>query len=113
MTRRPDADETIILGTCSGWKGGERFYIADLALYLHTSTNAIRRWGRKQQLMKRLVLKCRGYGAVEYFTRYGALRVIAHFRALQGEDYLRGRDYHRNKEVKTEWFKRKRARLSK
>jgi hypothetical protein len=109
MTRRPDADETIILGTCSGWKGGEMFFIADLALYLHTSTQAIRKWGRKQQLMKRLVLHCRGGNSVEYFTRYGALRVIAHFRAVQGEEALAGRDYHRARDVKLGWFKRKKA----
>jgi hypothetical protein len=99
MTRRPDADETIVLGERSGWRMEDRYYLRDLAIVLHQSPTSIRRWGKKQGLLKRLPLKCAGYDAVDYFTRYGALRVIAHFRAWQGEEYLAGRDYHRAKDM--------------
>lgn len=94
MTRRPEADEKIILGERSGWAGGERFYLSDLAFYLHQSPQSIRKWGKKTGLIKRLVLHCAGQGSVDYFTRYGAMRVIAHFRAWQGGEMLAGRNYH-------------------
>lgn len=101
MTRRPDADETLVLGERSGWKGGERFYLRDLALYLHQSAKSVRKWARRQGLIKHQSLKIHASATrVEYFTRYGALRVIAHFRALQGEMHLAGKDYHRWRESK-------------
>lgn len=95
MTRRPEADEAIILGERSGWAGRERFYLSELAFYLHQSPQSIRKWGKKMGLIKRLVLHVRGGGSsVDYFTRYGAMRVIAHFRAWQGGELLAGRNYH-------------------
>lgn len=102
-----------MLGERSGWKGGERFYLAEVALFLHQSAKSVRKWARRQGLIKRLPVKAMGVQNVEYFTRYAAMRVIAHFRAQQGELHLRGKDYHRKVDVDRAWRERQKAKLSK
>lgn len=115
MTRRPDEDETIVLGERSGWAGGERFYLKEVAVFLHQSAKSVRKWARRQRLIKRIRMRIVGGGSdyVEYFTRYSAMRVIAHFRLVQGELHLRGKDYHRKKDMDRAWQLRQKAKLSK
>lgn len=111
MTRRPEADETIVLGERSGWRGGERFYLRDLAVFLHQSITSIRKWARRQRILKSQSVKVPGCFRVDYVTRYGAMRVIAHFRAQQGELHLRGKDYHRRKDMTDSYPARRKALL--
>lgn len=113
MTRRPDEDETIVLGERSGWAGGERFYLAEVALFLHQSAKSVRKWARRQRLIKRLPVKAMGVQNVEYFTRYSAMRVIAHFRLVQGELHLNGKDHHHIVDRDRAWRERQKAKLSK
>lgn len=94
MTRRPDADETICVGARSGWRQDERYYVKEVAAFLHQSVQSVRKWARKHGLIRRLSLHAGGYEGIDYVTRYGAARVITHFRALQGEEELAGKDFH-------------------
>lgn len=52
------------------------------------------RFARKHRLLHKLRAgACKE--SIHYVTEYGAMRIIAHFRAIQGEWYLNGKDFHR------------------
>lgn len=102
-----------MLGERSGWKGGERFYLTEVAVFLHQSSTSVRKWAKRQGLIKRLPVKAMGVQNVEYFTRYAAMRVIAHFRAVQGEMHLNGKDHHHIVDRDRAWQLRNKTRLSK
>jgi hypothetical protein len=114
MTRQPDADERFIVPVRGG-PTEERVYLRDLAKYLHHNGGAIRRFGKKRALLHRV--RCgNGRAAEEYFSPYGALRVIAYIRALQGEGYRRGRPFHEQREqgaaYMREYMRKQRERLN-
>lgn len=94
MTDGPVVDERIVLDARS-CRSDERILLTELAQYLHQTTRSVRAWGKKQRLLKSFRMRVHGMTRdVAYFTPYGAMRVIAHFRALQGEEYLKGKDWH-------------------
>lgn len=92
MAHRPaEVSRAILPARTATW--GTRVFLKDLAEYLHERTSKLcvraRGWG----ILHRIGL---GSGrASEYWvTEQGALRLIAHFRALQGAEYMAGRQFH-------------------
>jgi hypothetical protein len=92
MTRRPDCDERIILPVRSV-EHNDRVYLPELCKYLHHNPAYIRKFAKRQGILYRAG---RGAGRqpIEYVSEWGAMRIIAHVRAIQGEIYQQGRDFH-------------------
>lgn len=85
-------DERLVVAPRSG-EPKERIYVSELAQYLNHRALVIRKFARQRGLLHRVSMgACRE--AVDWVTPYGASRVIAYIRALQGDKYLQGRDYH-------------------
>lgn len=71
----------------------ERIFVVELAQYLNHRSSVIRKFARQRGLLHRVSIgSCRE--AIHWLTPYGASRVIAYIRALQGDKYLQGKDYH-------------------
>lgn len=71
----------------------ERVYLTELAAFLEHSYPALRRFAKSHGLLKEARLgACRK--GVSYVTPYGAQRLIAYARAIQGDWHLKGRDFH-------------------
>lgn len=92
MTYRPAGDERAVVGARAGVTK-ERIWINDLARYLSQSHSALRRFARKRGLMREMYVYRTG-AREAYVSVYGAQRMIAYFRALQGDWYLNGQDFH-------------------
>lgn len=67
----------------------ERVWLAELGRYLGCDRAALRRFAKRQGLLKR----ASGHAVtrVYYVTPYGAQRLIAYIRAIQGDAYLHGK----------------------
>lgn len=66
--------------------------MTELAQYLGARGGILRRFAKKSGLLHRA--SAHSGGDLYYVSVYGAQRVIAYVRALQGDEYLNGRDYH-------------------
>lgn len=93
MARQPDGDERLVAQSCSVVTTGDRVYVKELAEYLGHPLVLVRRYLRQRRLMHK-VSRGSSYPPIAYVTEATALRVIAHFRAIQGEQYLQGKDFH-------------------
>ncbi len=86
----------------------ERIFVAELAQYLNHRSSVLRKFARKRGLLHKTSLGS-GRTPLDWVTPYGASRVIAYIRALQGDKYLQGRDYHRECERQRAYDAEKRA----
>lgn len=77
-------------------RGIERVWIVELAGYLDHSPVAICAWCRKRRALRRW--RSRHGGIRHWITPEMAMRVILWARSVQGEQYLKHRDYHVDKE---------------
>jgi hypothetical protein len=69
----------------------------ELARYLDHDQRYVRAYARRLGLL-RFASGRSGFNGAFYLTPEGAQRVMAHIRAVQGKEYLRGKDYHAEKE---------------
>lgn len=92
MARQPDSDERLVLRGCSVAEKGRRVYVRELARYLDHPLGQIKRFLRNRGVLHWARLGT-GHKPVPWVSEAVALRVIAHFRAIQGEVYLQGKDY--------------------
>jgi len=79
----------------------ERVFLADLARYLHHRIGVLRKFGKKEGLIRR-ASRGTAHDPAEYVSAYGAMRIIAYVRAIQGENYLHGRQFHEQNEHESE-----------
>lgn len=93
----------------SGWDK-ERIYVKELAQFLHHRTGLIKRFAKEEGLLRKV--SC-GHGrpAAYYVSPYGAMRIIAWVRAMQGQVYLEGKDYHGLRAKQREWNRRSAERV--
>ncbi len=71
----------------------ERIFVVELAQYLNHRALVIRKFAKQRGLLHK-TSRGSGWEPIHWLTPYGASRVIAYIRALQGDKYLQGRDYH-------------------
>lgn len=92
MTRRPERDEPLALDLSAATRGG-RVYLYELSKYLHHKVRDLRIFANNQGI---LYWHGRGAGRakVPYVSEQGAMRIIAHIRAIQGAEYLEGKAFH-------------------
>lgn len=98
MARRPVRDERSVLPKASNSPKKERFFTAEIASFLRARPCDVLRLLRRQNLLRELKLGT-GRAPRRWTTRRGLEICIAHFRALLGEQYLRGKDALRTKDV--------------
>ena len=104
MTYRPAGDERAVVPTRSEVSSAalkERVFLADLARYLHHRIGVLRKFGKKEGLIRRAG-RGGAHPPAEYVSVYGAMRIIAYVRAIQGENYLHGRQFHEQNEHESE-----------
>lgn len=67
----------------------ERIWLAELGTYLGYSRPALKRFAKRHGLLR----KASGHAVtrVWYVSPYGAQRIIAYIRAIQGDAYLHGK----------------------
>lgn len=67
----------------------ERIWVAELGLYLGHDRRVLRKFAKRQGLLRRAT----GHGLDKawYVSAYGAQRIIAYIRALQGAAYMHGK----------------------
>jgi hypothetical protein len=101
MTQRPADDERIV---CAPYEGPSelRIYVTELAQYLHHRGSLIKKFAKRANLLK-------GCRDLPYVTVHGAQRIIAYIRAIQGAEYMRGRQFHEWNEREQQLMARKRA----
>lgn len=91
MTRHPASDERSVLGPAAKPVKGERFFLKEIASFLRCSMGALAKFLRREQQLRALYPgPCRD--AVQWTTARGFALAVAHFRAIQGAKYLKGRD---------------------
>lgn len=71
----------------------ERVYLTELSKYLMHNPTVVKKFAKRQGLTRKVGLGT-AYGGVEYVSPYGAQRIIAYIRALQGDAYLHGKQFH-------------------
>jgi hypothetical protein len=88
MTHRPAGDERTVVPARAGVTK-ERVWLSELARYLRQRTQVLRRFAKRQGLLK----KAHGHTISDlyYVSPYGAQRIIAYIRAIQGDAYLHGK----------------------
>lgn len=110
MTRHPASDERSVLGPPAKYVKGERFYILEICQFLRASPAALTKFLRREGHLRRI-----GRGgarsAVYWTTARGVALCVAHFRAIQGEAYQKGRDPLRRMDRKNALEARKKALL--
>jgi len=84
MARHPASDERSVLGPIAKHRRGERFFLAEVALFLRTSRPKLALFLRDQGMLQRLRLTG-GWGSRLFTTARGFALACAHFRAIQGE----------------------------
>jgi len=111
MTYRAAGDERSVVPARVG-VSKERIYITELTQYLHHSAAMVRKLAKRWGLMRRVSIgACRD--PAEYVSPYGAQRIIAHIRAIQGDAYLQGREFHAHNERQVELLRlRKQLRIA-
>jgi hypothetical protein len=97
ITLRPAADERLVVPESSG-RTTERVFIVELAQYLHHRVGVVRRFARRHGLLRSQRLANRRL--VDWVSPYGAQRIIAYVRAIQGCAYLQGHQFH---ELRERW----------
>jgi len=70
----------------------ERIYLKELAWYLHHSLTTIRAFAKRHGWLRTTLSMT--HGRVAYVSPYAAQRIIAYIRAVQGDEYLQGRQFH-------------------
>lgn len=91
MTRHPASDERSVLGPPAKYMKGERFFLVEIARFLRCSRGDLAKFLRREQQLRSLYPgPCRD--AVKWTTARGFTLAVAHFRAIQGAEYLKGRD---------------------
>lgn len=108
MTDSAFEDERIVVPARSV-ATEERIYLKELAKFLHHRSGVLRQFAKKRALLHTVSLGS-SKGAAEYLTPYGAMRVIAYIRALQGAEYQRGKDFHR---IREQWAQERARRMTK
>lgn len=79
----------------SGERTEERVFVKELVQYLHHSAPVIMAFARRKGFLR---YKSAGGNQIYWVTPYGASRIIAYVRAIQGDTYLQGKDFHRLRE---------------
>lgn len=96
VTYRPAGDERAVVplpGKDTGRYSNERIYLKELTRYLHHDSHAVKKFAQEAGFVRKASLGT-GTGPVEYVSPYAAMRIIAYIRAIQGEYYLRGKQFH-------------------
>jgi hypothetical protein len=99
MTYRPAGDERSVVPARTGVTK-ERIWLAELGRYLRHSPSVIRKFAKREGLLK----KAHGHtiSNLYYVSPYGAQRIIAYIRALQGDAYLHGHQHHEKAQKRRE-----------
>lgn len=97
MTYKPAGDERLVVSERPA-PSKERIWVKELARYLGVRATFVVRFAKRAALLRSVNIHA--HGAQPYVSVYGAQRVIAYVRALQGDEYLNGRDYH---ELREKW----------
>ena len=109
VTRRPAGDEKFLVPARSEVNGG-RVYVQELAQFLHHSVGTVRKAAKAYGFLKRISMgSC--YPHRDYVTEWAAMRLIAHFRILQGEQYENYIDFHKERERNAALLRKKKALL--
>jgi hypothetical protein len=106
ITLRPAADERLVVPE-PGARSTERVFVVELAHYLHHRVGVVRRFAKRNGLLRSQRLANRRL--VHWVSPYGAMRIIAYVRAIQGDSYLQGRQFH---ELRESWAAQKRLAIS-
>lgn len=106
MTYKPAGDERLVVSE-RPVPSKERIWVTELAQYLGASSAIVKRFAKKRGLLHRG--SAHSAGKLYYVSVYGAQRVIAYVRALQGDEYLNGRDYHR---IRQQWREQQARKLA-
>jgi len=85
----------------------ERIWLRELCKYLHHSPVTVKRFAKRHGLLRRA--SGHALGKAWYVSPYGAQRIIAYIRAMQGDAYLQGREFHDERERKTEYERKRLA----
>lgn len=110
MTRHPASDERSVLGPPAKYVKGERFFLVEIARFLRCSRGDLAKFLRREGQLRELYPgPCRD--AVRWTTARGFALAVAHFRAIQGAKYLKGRDPLRDMDQKNAAGARKKALL--
>jgi hypothetical protein len=92
MARQPDGDERFLLADCTGDQR-KRVFVRELAEYLGHPLVRLMKFARRTGLLH-YAPGGLGRMPIPYVTEYGAQRVIAYCRVVQGAVYVQGKDYH-------------------
>lgn len=110
MTRHPASDERSVLGPPAKPVKGERFFVKEMAPFLRVTPAAVKKFLRREGLLRKLGMGTGRDGAF-YTGARGLALLVAHFRAIQGAEYQRGKDPLREKDLNTAKARRRVARL--
>lgn len=106
MPRRPAVDEREIIPAWSG-KPEARVYVHELAKFLNEPITVLTDYARKRGFLKRSPRHKR-CPRVFHVSEYGAMRLIAYVRALQGERHMAGKRFFEEREADARWHRLKR-----
>lgn len=91
MARQPFSDTRSVLPPPSNAPKVERFFIFEIARYLRCAPRDLVRLLRREGHLRKLSLGASRAG-VWWTSGRGLQIAIAHFRAKQGAEYLKGKD---------------------
>jgi hypothetical protein len=94
MARRPVSDIRSVVGRSARGGKVERFFVVEIARFLRAQRGAVHRYLRQQGLLR--IWRKATRPAQGWTTARGCALAIAHFRAIQGQQYARGNDLIRN-----------------
>lgn len=99
MTYRPAGDERSVVPARTGVTK-ERVWLSELGTYLGHNRSALKKFAKRQGLLRR----ASGHAVTKawYVSPYGAQRIIAYIRAIQGDAYLHGHQHHEKAERRKE-----------
>lgn len=106
MTYRPAGDERLVVPD-PGDRTTERVFLTELARYLHHRSSYLKAFAKQHGFLRSSPTQC---GRAYWVRPYGAMRIIAYIRALQGDAYLQGKQFHEERAKWAEQAKRKRER---
>jgi len=84
----------------------ERFYTGEISKFLNVDPRAVHQWAKKRRILHSFTTKP---DKTEYFyvTKRGFVRLVRHFRMLQGEQLRNGFDWHDIQAAKRAMWRRK------
>lgn len=91
MARHPASDERSVLGPPAKPRKGERFFVNEIASFLRARRREVAIFLRDQGMLQLVYPGCRR-PHLQCTTARGLALCIAHFRAIQGIEYQKGRD---------------------